>query len=173
MQHQDDLLPPLESSPITDLKTWKRQKTREAPRPRRPAKAYGWAFFPVPPAVWRATYSAEQMERVLKGLEGHCYKGHVYNLGRSERIVLLALIHWHECAHPEKATPTSLGRACGMARQNIRRILTRLGQARILVNLGDGRLQNLAINAQLHEWNLSQLRALRKAETAEINSRAR
>jgi len=167
---QDDPVPPGEST--TDLRAWRRAKAREAAPPRRKPLCYGWAYQEVPTAVWRASYSAPRVFLMVRGLPT---KGAdpLYDLGEKERAVLSWLIWWHERTHPDEATPKELARAAGMHRQSVRRILVRLGVARVIVNIGQGRAQNLAINGKIHEWDLSRLRKLRNAETVEINKRTR
>lgn len=163
-----------DSQGIVDLELWKQQKAQER---KRCCKPFGWAYTKEAEPYWRASYDAERIERILRAYEIPSKKDEakdvLYTLSPEERAALGWLVHWHDRRGHEAASPAAIARVCGVRRATIHPILLRLGQARMIVNLGKPRAQDLAINGRVVEWNLPLIRSLRNAEYSRMIKRLR
>lgn len=155
----------LPSTPHSSLAPIIPLPVRKRPR-KRPYQVRGVAFQQMPYHRWRESFEPLQLRGILKT------KTISSALSRTERAVMIGLLD-HGMAVIQgrlerRASISQIARWTEMGVANCRRLVTRMGQCFLLVNLGTAGSFDLAINSEVAAWRLDYLRVLRKSRRMAI-----
>jgi hypothetical protein len=132
--------------------------------PTPPKFHYGRSYIRLSRALWVARYDAAAMRSALVALESP-----PQHLSSSESRILWAIF-----AENQKAVPVTIANlefALQLSNWAIRRTLKRLGDARIIVNVGTDRMQRFAINPLIEFWDPTRIVTGRNKIAEDIQER--